>query len=102
MSLKVYIVGAVSGLDPEQVQAKFKAAEERLKGMGFVPVNPINHVEEGTPWVDAMKICIPLLVGCDGVFKLPDYQYSKGSMLVLTIARNLSMAELVDPNWMKK
>lgn len=99
MSLKVYIVGAVTGIDPEAVRAKFKAAEERLKGMGFVPVNPINHVEEGTPWVDAMKICIPLLLSCDAVFKLPDYQYSKGSWLELIIARNLEMNEFVDSHF---
>ncbi|MPL87606.1 hypothetical protein SDC9_33607 [bioreactor metagenome] len=96
MPLKVYIVGAVTGLDPEEVRAKFMSAEERLKRMGFVPVNPVNHVEEGTGWVEAMKICIPLLVSCDAVFKLPDYEYSKGSLLELTIARNLEMNEFID------
>lgn len=90
---KVYIIGAVTGLDPEEVRNKFAEAERRLKEMGMSPVNPINFVPEDLAWGAAMRICVKALVDCDAVFLLPDWVSSKGGMLEVTIARNLGLTE---------
>jgi hypothetical protein len=94
--LKIYIMGAVTGLDPEEVRIKFNNAAMRLKEMGFVPISPIDYVPEGMDWNQAMRICISKLIECDGVFKLPDHQQSKGAMLELVIARNLELKEFTE------
>lgn len=91
--MKTYIIGAVTGLDTEEVRNKFAAAEERLKNMGMVPVNPINFVPENLAWEPAMKMCIKALVECDAVFLLSDWQQSKGGVLEVSIARNLGLIE---------
>jgi hypothetical protein len=91
--MKVYIIGAVTGHDTELVRIKFKEAAEKIKSMGLVPINPIDYVPEGTHWNTAMRICIKQLVTCDAIFKLPDYESSKGAIFELMIARNLDMHE---------
>ncbi|MFH1121769.1 MAG: DUF4406 domain-containing protein [Bacteroidota bacterium] len=91
---KVYIIGAVSGLPAEEVQAKFAKAAESLKSMGMVPVNPVEFVPEDLEWKEAMKLCIRALIDCDMVLLLPDWQYSKGGTLEVSIARNLDISEL--------
>lgn len=94
--MRVYIIGAVTGLDPEDVRNKFAHSELQLKNMGMVPVNPISFVPEGAPWVQAMRLCIKALVDCDAVFLQPDWQESKGGVLELMIARNLDMTILTE------
>jgi hypothetical protein len=96
MSLKIYIIGAATGFEPEAVQVEFKAAEERLKGMGFVVVNPINYLNGASDWVDSMKICIPLMLSCEAFYRLENYAYSKRSLLELATARNHELIEFVD------
>ena len=92
--MKIYIIGAVTGYDPDEVRDKFATSERRLKEMGLTPVNPVNIVPEGLNWVAAMKICIAALIECDAVFLLPDWERSKGAMLEVMIARNLEIKEL--------
>lgn len=94
MSKKVYIIGAVTGLPVEEVQAKFSKAAESLKSMGMVPVNPIDFVPEGLPWGEAMKLCIRALIDCEMVLLLPCWQESRGGTLEVSIARNLEIKEM--------
>jgi hypothetical protein len=94
MSKKVYIIGAVTGIPVDEVQAKFAKAAESLKSMGMIPVNPIDFVPEDLNWNEAMKICIRTLIDCDMVLLLPDWQESKGGTLEVAIARNFELPEL--------
>jgi hypothetical protein len=91
---KVYIIGAVTGLPVEEVQAKFAKASLSLKNMGMLPVVPVEFVPEDMPWNEAMKLCIRALIDCDMVLLLPDWQESKGGTLEVSIARNLELPEL--------
>lgn len=91
---KVYIIGAVTGLPDEEVQAKFAKAALSLKNMGMVPVNPVDFVPKDLHWGEAMKLCIRALIDCDMVLLLPDWQESKGGTLEVSIARNLEIPEL--------
>lgn len=98
MSKKIYIAGAVSGIERTVVTAKFYEMERKLKEMGFVPVNPVNLVPAISSWTDAMKICIKALVDCDGFVKLCDWEESKGAMIEVSLARNLGLLEYTVSN----
>ncbi len=93
MSLKVYIIGAVTGLPREAVVAKFDKAAATLKSAGMIPVNPVEFVAEDTNWHDAMRQCIKAMLTCDAVMILDDWMESKGAMLEVAIARNLDMQQ---------
>ncbi|MDZ4212787.1 MAG: DUF4406 domain-containing protein [Methylotenera sp.] len=93
MSHKIYIAGAVTNKERTQVLAKFNSMEQKLKGLGFIPINPVNIVPEVATWHDAMRTCIKALADCDGFVKLEDWEESRGAMLEVTIARNLGLLE---------
>lgn len=93
MSLRVYVIGAVTGHPREAVVAKFDKAAAALKSAGMVPVNPVEIVPQEADWHDAMKQCIKALLTCDAVMILPDWQNSKGATLEVMIARNLEMTQ---------
>lgn len=95
MNKRVYIIGAVTGLEREAVVAKFEKAANALKGAGMVPVNPVDLVPAETSWNNAMRQCIAALVTCDAVVILPDWNNSKGAYLEVMIARNLDMPQFV-------
>lgn len=91
---KVYIAGAVTGIERSEVLSKFNDMEAKLKNMGFMPVNPVNLVPEIASWDEAMKICIKSLVDCDAFVKLSCWENSKGAMLEVMLGRNLGLMEL--------
>lgn len=93
MNKKVYIIGAVTGLEREAVVAKFDKAAQALKGAGMVPVNPIDLVPETSTWNEAMRICISRMMLCGAVLLLPDWEESRGATLEVMIARNLEMPQ---------
>ncbi|KAF5033132.1 hypothetical protein DSECCO2_609910 [anaerobic digester metagenome] len=93
MPLKVYIVGAVTGLPREAVVAKFDKAASALKSAGMVPVNPVEIVPQAADWHDAMRQCIKTMLTCDAVMILHDWQSSKGATLEVMIAKNLEMKQ---------
>lgn len=90
---KVYIIGAVTGLEREEVEVKFEKAAQALKGMGMIPVNPVVLVPSSTSWTSAMKKCITEMLTCDAVLMLPDWEASRGATLEVAIARNLSIPQ---------
>lgn len=94
---KIYIAGKVTGLDPEEVAAKFATAEEEVKAAGFEPINPLKVV--GTweiSWADAMRKCIAALTTADAVYLLPCHFDSDGATKEKKIASWLSIAYSVD------
>lgn len=93
MSLKVYVIGAVTGHPREAVVAKFDKASAALESAGMIPVNPVNIVPPETDWHEAMKQCIKAMLTCDAVMVLPDWEESKGATLEVMIARNLEMTQ---------
>lgn len=94
MSMKVYIIGAVTGHDREKVVTKFGKAAEALKSMGMIPINPVDIIPADTPWNEAMRRCINMLLTSDAVMLLSDWTTSKGATLEVTIAREMGMKEL--------
>ena len=92
--MKVYIIGKVTGLDYEECCKMFEEREKELKQMGHEVVNPVEIVPEGTPWLDALRICVKQLVDCDAFTSLPNSLYSRGGLLELFVARELKLKEI--------
>ena len=84
---KIYISGQISGQPIDSVREKFERAERRIKAMGSEPVNPMkNGLPENAPWELHMALDIVLLMGCESIYLLPDWEHSRGATLEKTIA----------------
>lgn len=85
--MRVFISGRVSGLPYDQVQKKFAGAEALLKAEGHDTVNPLDQVPPGTGSGAAMKILVPLLLDCDAIYLLADWEFSEGAQIEAQLAR---------------
>lgn len=86
-SEKTYIAGKVTGQPDDITRRNFKRGEMLCFNNTFDVVNPLNHVPEGSTPLEAMKICIPLLLECDSILLLNDYTFSEGAQIELMLAR---------------
>lgn len=97
MRTKIYISGQISGLTPEEYAALFQAAEKRLKEQGNDVINPLNNgVAPGEPWREHMKADIRLLLECDAIYMLPNWELSTGATLERNIAQTLGLEVLYE------
>src|SRR5690606_25316501 len=93
MRKKVYISGKMTGLNDLNVP-KFKAAETRLKDNGFLPFNPHNiHPADVShySWSDFMRADIKILMDCDIIVVLDDWNDSKVAKVEVWIGIMLGM-----------
>lgn len=87
---KIYISGQISGLTPDEYRANFLEAERQLYAQGYEVVNPIfNGVDTTQPWQVHMKTDIRLLLDCDAIYMLPNWELSNGATLEREIAKAL-------------
>jgi hypothetical protein len=94
MNGKIYITGKYSGIEHHLAVAKFEKVAQQLFQAGFTPENIINPtliVPEGSLWEDAMKICIPLLSNCKGIYIQRDWHDSFGSKHIIKHAQQLHL-----------
>lgn len=85
--MRTYIAGRVTGLPYENVKKKFKAAEDLLRANKFHPVNPLLYVNQLAKPADAMKILVPILMSCDAILLLNDWEWSEGAQIEAQLAR---------------
>ena len=50
-------------------------------------INPMNYVPEGTSWLNAMEILIPLLKQANYLFLLRDWKDSQGARIEVQVAK---------------
>ena len=91
--MRVYVAGPVTGHKNDNKEA-FTQAAWQLAEMGHEPIVPHDYVFSGTPWDDAMRICITKLAWCDAIILLEGWQQSQGARLEAVIARQLGMETL--------
>lgn len=81
--MKIYIAGPITGIiDYKQ---KFMAAEEKVKEMGHIAINPA-YLPEGLR--DYMGICKAMIDQADAIILLDGWEDSKGSCEELTYAHD--------------
>lgn len=81
----IYISGKITGLPTDEVKAKFQAAEDMLRGIGFKSVqNPCKFgISDNSDWESAMRVCLQVLIQCTDIYMLEDWAESKGAKLEL-------------------
>jgi hypothetical protein len=85
--MKVYISGAITGIPFDEVQSKFAAAERILTEQGYKVISPLKTgIPYNFPWESHIAMGIVLLIGCDAVYFLHDWNLSKGATLEKNIA----------------
>lgn len=95
--MKVYISGAITGLNYEEAKANFQAAGELLEAIGMVPVNPMNNgLELNAPWETHMVKDIEMLMGCQGIMMLSNWTGSRGARIEKFIAHEMGMIVLYE------
>ena len=91
--MKIYISGAISNRDPEEVKKDFHKAEEKFTALGCEVVNPLkNGLTEAHKWEEHMREDLRLLLECDTIALLPGWESSKGARLEHYVATQLYMA----------
>lgn len=92
---KIYIAGKVTGLPYDEVKCKFENAKAELfkrhESIVIAVVDPLASVLPDETWPNAMRICISLLMRCDAIALLPDWNQSRGATLERQLALTLGM-----------
>jgi hypothetical protein len=87
--LKLYVSGLITG--DANYQEKFLKAENTLREAGFEPVNPAARVPPDRDWSQAMRVVAGLMLECDGVALLPDWEESRGAKIEARLAREVGI-----------
>lgn len=96
----LYIAGPVTngGLTShEGAVERFRQGTMEVVTMGYVPVSPIEIaaaaglVEGQSHWREFMKINIPAMMACDGIYCLRGWENSRGARIEQFIANALDM-----------
>lgn len=84
---KIYLSGPISGFFLEERICTFRHVAEMVEKVGHQPVNPFdNGLPHDAEYQDHMKADIKMLLGCDGILMLPDWEQSAGAQLELRVA----------------
>lgn len=94
---KVYISGAIAHYNIDERKGAFLDAENRLRAMGFNPVNPFkNGLPDEAHWREHMRADIRLLLDCEYIYMLKDWELSKGAKLELDVASSCGIKVLFE------
>jgi hypothetical protein len=90
--MKIYISGAITGLEEKEYRKAFSDACVYLTSKGHKYVDPSQLGQpEHRSWHYYMKEAIPLLCKCDAIYMLEGWYKSRGAQLEHTIAKALDM-----------
>ena len=80
-----------------QRKGAFANAEQNLRNMGFSPVNPFkNGLPDEAHWREHMRADIALLLDCEYIYMLKDWELSKGAKLELDVASSCGIKVLFE------
>jgi hypothetical protein len=84
---KIYISGTITGLPFDEVQSKFATAEKILTEQGYEVISPLKTgIPYNFSWESHIAMDIVLLISCEAVYFLSDWNHSKGATLEKNIA----------------
>lgn len=89
---KIYLCGAITGLNPVRCRALFQIAQNKIATNWRVVMNPFdNGLEDEASWEDHMRADIKMLMECDAMYVVNDISNSKGAKIELNLARALGI-----------
>lgn len=89
---KIYLCGAISGLNPVRCRALFQIAQNKIATNWRVVMNPFdNGLGDDASWEDHMRADIKMLMECDAMYVVNDVTSSKGAKIELNLARALGI-----------
>jgi hypothetical protein len=94
---RIYISGAISGLDYKTAYAKFQNAETALILRGWIDIaNPMKCkiFKRHDEWAWQMGACLMMLLRCDAIYMLRDWRQSKGARIEHAVAVELEIERI--------
>lgn len=103
--MNLYIAGPMTGI-PEYNYPAFRAAEAKLKALGFpvlCPVDSEEHNSSGSTqtWDWYMRHALRMVTESTAICLLPGWQQSKGAQLEVTVAEALGLDIRPLDDWLK-
>lgn len=94
--MKVYISGKVTGLKREEAWMNFQTAEDRLTEEGYEVVNPLkNGLDFDESWQDHMREDVKLLMECDAIHMMNNWEDSGGATLERLLAEMIGLRFII-------
>lgn len=98
--MKVYISGKISGENYEKVTQKFNQAAAQVSAYGYTPINPLdNGVHHAEEWNKHMAADIAMLLECEAIYLLTDWNDSKGARIEKNIAEEIGIEIMHQPEY---
>lgn len=96
---RVQILGRVTGISYDYASKQFYEAERELIDNGYIAINPIRIVPRTATWREAMNICLTSLINdADGIYKLGNWERSRGAKIESAVAKGLGLKEVMVVN----
>jgi len=98
--MKLYISGRIGGLPRHIAEQNFAKAEELLSQNGITAINPLKLVPAKDLFLSgainkyAMLKLIPIMLKCDGIVLLNDWQWSEGAKIEEALARYCGLVRI--------
>jgi hypothetical protein len=92
MNNKMYISGAISGINYDIAAANFADAEERVINWQYVPINPLkNGLQKDSHWTEHMMADLAMLLTCGAIYMLEGWEKSDGAKIEHTFAKKMEI-----------
>lgn len=88
--MKIYISGAITGHDREEVIFKFTTAQKEIESRGHQVLSPLdNGLPPSASWEHHMRADIAMMMAAQCVVMLPCWNTSRGAILEHDLAQRL-------------
>lgn len=99
---RLYVSGPVTGIEGRN-RAAFEAAARELSSRLRCAVElPHDTVPPDAGWIEAMRLSLRAMLGCDGVAMLPGWQRSAGARLEQSVAVSVGMECHTVSGWLRR
>ena len=97
--MEIYISGKISGLPVDEAKAAFNKAVNEIEALGHTPISPFDDwLGESASWEEHMKHDIKIMLSCDAIYMLSNWEGSKGARIEWYIAQQINMKIMYETN----